>query len=77
MATEPNIRLPDPLLAQAQEAAAAEGKTVDEFTAEAVQTRLERDRLRKYIGKNKRDMSALGVEPSDVEREIDDFRRGR
>lgn len=43
MATDTNIRIPDQLLAQAQAIAQQEGKTLDDFTAEAVE-KLVKDR---------------------------------
>jgi exosome complex RNA-binding protein Csl4 len=45
MATEANIRLPETLLAQAQQYAAATGQSVDDLAAEAVKREIARRAL--------------------------------
>ncbi len=51
MSTQANIRLPETLLEQAQKAAQAQGTSVDELAANAVQ----RELIRLFWEKNKRE----------------------
>lgn len=81
MATDSNIRLPELLLAQVQEAAREQNMTPDEWLIETARRRLEQDkavdRLRSFSRSNRRDMAELGVKPSDVAKEIINSRQGR
>jgi len=48
MSSDANVRLPEPLLTQMREAAAGEGKSVDELTEEAAKHLLSQRLLEKF-----------------------------
>jgi len=77
---ECNITLAPELYNQVVERARVENVTPDEWLSEAAKARLAREktgeRFRALLAENSRDMDTLGVKPSDVDREIQDHRRG-
>ncbi|HEY6989565.1 MAG TPA: hypothetical protein VH369_14320 [Bryobacteraceae bacterium] len=79
MSAQANIRLPETLLEQAQKAAQAQGTSVDELAANAVQ----RELIRLFWEKNKRDAALRRGNMTDeeveelVDRAIAEDRAGR
>jgi hypothetical protein len=76
-----SIPLKDELYNQVVERARAANTTPEEWLDQIVAERLERENLmettRVFSEEMRRKMAARGVKPSDVEREIADYRRGR
>jgi len=76
-----SIPLKDELYNQVVERARAANTTPEEWLDQIVAERLEREDLvettRVFSEEMRRKMSERGVKPSDVEREIADYRRGR
>jgi hypothetical protein len=63
MTAEPNVRLPEPLLARAQEVARAQGTSVDELAAQA----MKRELTRLFWEKNKHETIARRGNMTDEE----------
>jgi hypothetical protein len=75
MATQNNVRIPDELLTAMNEAAFADGKTIDELAADALQRYLAHRKLEE-LGKYGREQSRrLGYTEADVPRLIAESRR--
>jgi len=76
-----SISLKNELYSQVVERARAANTTPEEWLDQIVTERLEREDLvettRAFSEEMRRKMTARGVDPSDVEREIADYRRGR
>jgi hypothetical protein len=76
-----SIPLKDELYNQVVERARAANTTPEEWLYQIVAERLEREGLVEathvFSEEMRRKMTARGVKPSDVEREIADYRRGR
>jgi hypothetical protein len=77
-AMEKNVTLAPEIYDQGVARARAEKLTPDEWLNEAISARLAREdtlvRFRAFTKQNQKDMFSLGAKPSDVEREIHDFR---
>jgi hypothetical protein len=76
LSTNGNIRLPEPLLAQMQETAASEGKSVDELTEEAVKRLLSQrlvEKLKRQAEERRENMTDAEVEET-VDRAISEYR---
>ena len=77
MVADTNIRLPDQLLAQAQAIAQQEGKTLDDFTAEAVEKLVNDrnwERMKREADQRRGDMTDEQVQEY-VDQVIHDYRR--
>ena len=69
-----NISLPEPLLAEIQNAAQAEHRTVDEVLTDAVQRSVEDRSWTKLLDYGAEQAKALGVNEPDIERLIAESR---
>jgi|HubBroStandDraft_1064217.scaffolds.fasta_scaffold01555_5 hypothetical protein len=75
MATQNTVRIPDDLLTAVNEAASAEGKTIDELAADALQRYLAHRKLEE-LGRYGREQSRrLGYTETDLPRLIAESRR--
>jgi predicted transcriptional regulator len=81
MATDNNLRVSDELRAQAAEIAERQGRTTDEFAAEALAQYIETQKIAQDLSDlaswGARHARERGFKPSDVEHAIADVRRGR
>jgi predicted transcriptional regulator len=81
MATDNNLRRSDELRAQAAEIAERQGRTTDEFAAEALAHYIETQKIAQDLSDlaswGARHARERGFKPSDVEHAISDVRRGR
>jgi hypothetical protein len=80
MPTEPtaknvHLAMPPVLVAEMEEAACAEGKTVDEIAQAAVQRFLDERRWQRLVSYGKGQAQGLGLKTSDVPGLIDQSRR--
>jgi histone H3/H4 len=81
MATLSNVHVSDELLAQLREAAHSEGKTVAQLASDAltryVKQREDAQRLKNLANRCSEHASRHGFRPEDVQRAIDEVRRGQ
>ena len=69
-----NISLPEPLLAEIENAAQAEHRTADEVAADAIRQYLEKQSWVKFVERNERRAKDMGITENDVDRLISEYR---
>jgi metal-responsive CopG/Arc/MetJ family transcriptional regulator len=69
-----NISLPEPLLAEIQNAAEAEHRTANELAEEAVRQYLEKQSWVKFVQRNERRAREMDINEGDVDRLIAEYR---
>jgi metal-responsive CopG/Arc/MetJ family transcriptional regulator len=77
MATGKNVSLPEPLLAEIQNAAEAEHRSVDDMLADAVKRYLEDRSWTRLLVYGQERAAELGIKESDVDRLIAESRAER
>jgi hypothetical protein len=70
-----NLPVPSVLIAQMEEIADAEGRTLDEVAQDAIQRFIDDRRWGRLVNYGKSQARALGLKSSDVTRLIDESRR--
>lgn len=69
------VHIPEELMAQVQQIAASENRTLQELVREAVETHLRRKRLQDLYAYGEAQARKLGIEESDVDGIVEEERR--